>query len=55
MLPSEIASIASAFSGVTATISLIYVGIQIRLACAILGLKSSKEPPLEPPASCWDK
>jgi hypothetical protein len=32
VLPSEIASIASAFSGVTATISLIYVGIQIRLS-----------------------
>ena len=32
MLPSEIASIASAFSGVTATVSLIYVGIQIRLS-----------------------
>lgn len=32
MLPSEIASIASAVSGVTATVSLIYVGIQIRLS-----------------------
>lgn len=32
MLPSEIASIASAVSGTAATISLIYVGIQIRLS-----------------------
>jgi len=32
VLPSEIASIASAVSGVTATVSLIYVGIQIRLS-----------------------
>ena len=32
MLPSEIASIASAVSGLTATVSLIYVGIQIRLS-----------------------
>jgi hypothetical protein len=32
VLPSEIASIASAFSGVTATISLVYVGVQIRLS-----------------------
>ena len=32
MLPSEIASIASAISGLTATVSLIYVGIQIRLS-----------------------
>lgn len=32
VFPSEIASIASAFSGVTATVSLIYVGIQIRLS-----------------------
>jgi len=33
VLPSEIASIASAVSGLTATVSLIYVGIQIRLRC----------------------
>jgi hypothetical protein len=32
VLPSEIASIASAVSGLTATVSLIYVGIQIRLS-----------------------
>ena len=32
MFPSEIASIASAVSGTAATISLIYVGIQIRLS-----------------------
>ncbi len=32
MSPSEIASIASAVSGLTATISLIYVGIQTRLS-----------------------
>ena len=32
VLPSEFASIASAFSGVAATVSLIYVGIQIRLS-----------------------
>jgi len=32
VLPSEIASIASAVSGTAATISLIYVGIQIRLS-----------------------
>jgi hypothetical protein len=32
LLPSEIASIASAVSGLTATVSLIYVGIQIRLS-----------------------
>ena len=31
VLPSEIASIASAVSGLAATVSLIYVGIQIRL------------------------
>jgi hypothetical protein len=31
MVPSQIASIASAVSGLTATVSLIYVGIQIRL------------------------
>jgi hypothetical protein len=32
VLPSEIASIASAVSSLTATVSLIYVGIQIRLS-----------------------
>jgi len=32
VLSSEIASIASAVSGLTATVSLIYVGIQIRLS-----------------------
>jgi hypothetical protein len=32
VLPSEIASIASAVSGLAATLSLIYVGIQIRLS-----------------------
>ena len=32
MLPSEIASIASTVSGLAATVSLIYVGIQIRLS-----------------------
>lgn len=32
MLPSEVASIASAVSGTAATVSLIYVGIQIRLS-----------------------
>jgi hypothetical protein len=32
VLPSEIASIASAVSGLAATVSLIYVGIQIRLS-----------------------
>ena len=32
MLPSEIASVASAVSGMAATVSLIYVGIQIRLS-----------------------
>jgi hypothetical protein len=32
VLPSEYASIASAVSGLTATVSLIYVGIQIRLS-----------------------
>lgn len=32
VLPSEIASIASAVSGLTATVSLIYLGIQIRLS-----------------------
>ena len=31
MVPSQIASIASAVSGLTATVSLIYLGIQIRL------------------------
>ena len=32
MLPSEIASIANTVRGFTATVSLIYVGIQIRLS-----------------------
>ncbi len=32
VLPSELASIASAVSGLAATVSLIYVGIQIRLS-----------------------
>jgi hypothetical protein len=32
VLPSEIASIASTVSGLAATVSLIYVGIQIRLS-----------------------
>jgi hypothetical protein len=54
VLPSEIASIASTVSGLAATVSLIYVGIQIRLSVRHTRASIHKEPLLEPQTSCSD-